>query len=71
MFSHSENNRSVKYLRMEISEEQYARIKDSLPVRGNVSLTKPQVLNGILCVAVQGCKVCRNASAAGKRSIGA
>jgi len=34
---------------MEISEEQYARIKDSLPVqRGNVSLSNLQVLNAIL-----------------------
>src|SRR3954464_8488983 len=41
---------------MEISEEQYARIKDSLPVqRGNVSLTNLQVLNAILYVAEQGC----------------
>ena len=44
---------------MEITEEQYARIKDSLPVqRGNVSLTNLQVLNAILYVAEQGCK-CR------------
>src|ERR1700745_1556877 len=42
---------------MEISEEQYARIKDSLPVQpGNVSLTNLQVLNAILYVAEQGCK---------------
>lgn len=42
---------------MEIAEEQYARIKDSLPVqRGNVSLTNLQVLNAILYVAEQGCK---------------
>jgi transposase len=42
---------------MEITEEQYARIKDSLPVqRGNVSLTNLQVLNAILFVAEQGCK---------------
>ena len=42
---------------MEITEEQFARIKDSLPVqRGNVSLTNLQVLNAILCVAEQGCK---------------
>src|SRR4030095_2372824 len=34
---------------MEITEEQYARIKDSLPVqRGNVRLTNLQVLNAIL-----------------------
>ncbi len=42
---------------MEITEEQYGRIKDSLPVqRGNVSLTNLQVLNAILYVAEQGCK---------------
>ena len=42
---------------MEISEEQYARIKDSLPVqRGNVSLSNLQVLNAILYVAEQGRK---------------
>ena len=42
---------------MEISEEQYSRIKDSLPVqRGNVSLTNLQVLNAILYVTEQGCK---------------
>ena len=42
---------------MEITEEQYALIKDSLPVqRGNVSLTNLQVLNAILYVAEQGCK---------------
>ena len=42
---------------MEITEEQYARFKDSLPVqRGNVSLTNLQVLNAILYVAEQGCK---------------
>jgi transposase len=42
---------------MEITEEQYARIKDSLPVqRGNVRLTNLQVLNAILYVAEQGCK---------------
>src|ERR1700686_2396577 len=42
---------------MEITEEQYARIKNSLPVqRGNVSLTNLQVLNAILYVAEQGCK---------------
>ena len=34
---------------MEITEEQYARIKESLPVqRGNVSLTNLQVLNAIV-----------------------
>ena len=42
---------------MEITEQQYARIKDSLPVqRGNVSLSNLQVLNAILYVAEQGCK---------------
>src|SRR3954471_4791900 len=42
---------------MEITEEQFARIKDSLPVqRGNVSLTNLQVLNAILYVAEHGCK---------------
>jgi len=42
---------------MEITEEQFARIKDSLPVqRGNVRLTNLQVLNAILYVAEQGCK---------------
>jgi len=42
---------------MEITEEQYARIKDSLPVqRGNVRLNYLQVLNAILYVAEQGCK---------------
>ena len=42
---------------MEITEEQYARIKDSLPVqRGNVRLSNLQVLNAILFVAEQGCK---------------
>ena len=42
---------------MEITEEQYERIKDSLPVqRGNVSLSNLQVLNAILYVTEQGCK---------------
>jgi transposase len=42
---------------MEITEEQYARIKDRLPVqRDNVSLNNLQVLNAILYVAEQGCK---------------
>jgi len=42
---------------MEITEEQYARIKDSLPVqRGNVKSSNLQVLNAILYVAEQGCK---------------
>ena len=42
---------------MEITEEQYERIKDSLPLqRGNVRLANLQVLNAILYVAEQGCK---------------
>src|SRR6201997_4103034 len=42
---------------MEISEEQYARIKDRLPVqRGNVSLSNLQLLNALLYVAEHGCK---------------
>jgi transposase len=40
-----------------ITEEQYVRIKDSLPrQRGNVRLSNLQVLNAILYVAEQGCK---------------
>ena len=42
---------------MEITEAQYARFKDSLPVqRGNVSLTNLQFLNAVLYVAEHGCK---------------
>src|SRR6202046_3205134 len=42
---------------MEISPEQYEKIKDSLPLqRGNVRLTNLQVLNAILFVAEHGCK---------------
>jgi transposase len=42
---------------MEITEEQYARIKDSLPVqRGNVCLSNLQFLNAVLYVAEHGCK---------------
>ena len=42
---------------MEITSEQYKRIKDSLPIqRGNVKLQNIQVLNAILYVAEQGCK---------------
>ena len=42
---------------MEITEEQYERIKDGLPVqRGNVRLSNLQVLNAVLYVAEQGCK---------------
>jgi transposase len=40
-----------------ISEAQYERIKDALPVqRGNVSLSNLQVVNPVLYVAEQGCK---------------
>ena len=42
---------------MEITEEQYERIKDALPVqRGNVRLSNLRVLNAVLYVAEQGCK---------------
>jgi transposase len=42
---------------MEITAEQYEKIKDSFPLqRGNVRLTHLQVLNAILYVAEQGCK---------------
>jgi transposase len=42
---------------MELSEAQYERVKDALPVqRGNVSLSNLQVLNALLYVAEQGCK---------------
>jgi transposase len=42
---------------MEITEEQYARIKGSLPLqRGNVSLSNLQLLNAQLYVAEHGCK---------------
>jgi len=42
---------------MELTEEQYARIKDSLPVQGgNVSLSNLQFLNAVLYVAEHGCK---------------
>jgi transposase len=42
---------------MEITEEQYVRIKDSMPVqRGNVSLSNLQFLNAVLYVAEHGCK---------------
>src|SRR5881398_2805212 len=45
------------FYKMELTEEQYAHIKDSLPVqRGNVRLTNLQVLNAILYVAEHGCK---------------
>jgi transposase len=42
---------------MEITAEQYKKIKDSLPIqRGTVKLQNLQVLNAILYVAEQGCK---------------
>src|SRR3954470_3016072 len=42
---------------MEISEEPYARIRDTLPVqRGNVSVSNLQFLNAVLYVAEHGCK---------------
>ena len=41
----------------QISEAQFERIKDALPVqRGNVSLSNLQVVNPVLYVAEQGCK---------------
>lgn len=42
---------------MELTEAQYERIKEALPVqRGNVSLSNLQVLNAVLYVAEQGCR---------------
>ena len=42
---------------MELTEAQYERIKEALPVqRGNVRLNNLQVLNAVLYVAEQGCK---------------
>jgi transposase len=42
---------------MEITEQQFARIKDSLPVqRGNVSLSNLEVLNALLYGAEHGCQ---------------
>jgi transposase len=42
---------------MEITAEQYEKIKDSLPIqRDNVRLSNLQVLNAFLFVAEQGCK---------------
>jgi hypothetical protein len=42
---------------MEITAEQYEKIRASLPIRrGNVRLSNLQVLNAILFVAEQGCK---------------
>lgn len=43
---------------MKIIEEQYLRIKDSLPVqRGNAQLTNLKVLNALLYMAEHGCKL--------------
>jgi transposase len=42
---------------MEITEEQYERIRECLPVqRGNVRLSNLEMLNAVLYVAEQGCK---------------
>jgi transposase len=42
---------------VEIAEEQFARIKDSLPIqRGNMSLSNLQFLTAVLYVAEHGCK---------------
>ncbi len=42
---------------MELTRQQYEKIKDSLPLqRGNVRLSNLEVLNAILYVAEQGCK---------------
>ena len=42
---------------MELTQEQYERIADCLPVqRGNVKLSNLEVLNAILYVAENGCK---------------
>jgi len=58
---------------MELTEAQYERIKDALPVqRGNVSLSNVQVLNAVLYVTEQGAAngaACRSGSGAGTRSI--
>ena len=45
------------FFKVELTQEQYTHIKDTLPVqRGNVRLTNLQVLNAILYVAEHGCK---------------
>ena len=50
-------NKRLAIFTMEITEEKYERIKDSLPVqRGNVTLSNLQVLNAVLYVTEQGCK---------------
>jgi hypothetical protein len=57
---------------MEVTEGQYARIKDILPVqRGNVSLTNLQFLNALLYVAEHGVSGadCRSGLAIGTPSI--
>jgi hypothetical protein len=46
---------------MEITEAQYERIEDALPVqRGNVRVSNLQVLKAVLYVAEQGCCPCGN-----------
>ena len=46
----------VQFVGMAITEEQYARIEESLPVqRGNVSLSNLQLPNALLYVAEHGC----------------
>lgn len=48
---------SCKLELMEITAEEYEKIKDSLPVqRGNVRLSNLVVLNALLYVAEHGCK---------------
>jgi hypothetical protein len=57
---------------MEITETQYERIKDALPVqRGNVRLSNLQVLNAVLYVRNRAANgvVFRSASVAGTQSI--
>jgi transposase len=42
---------------MEISAEQFERIKDSLPLeRGNVSISQHDFLNALPCMVENGCK---------------
>ena len=51
------NTKSATMGLIEITGEQYEKIKESLPVqRGNVKLQNLQVVNAILYVAEQGCK---------------
>ena len=42
---------------MELTPEQYERIADAFPKqRGNVTVSNPDALNGILHILEQGCK---------------